>query len=225
MPPQQNKPRNKKPWPTKAAMVQVYQKQLWGSGEDAGFYSGEGSYLPEIINPYIKAVTNFLKSTPVPYVLCDLGCGDFNIGRNFVQFSRQYYALDIVPALIQRNLKKFQADNLQFLCLDAAKDPLPEGDCVLIRQVLQHLSNQEIIQIIAKIKSFKYIILTEHIPCGEFEPNKDIISGQGIRLKKKSGVNITQPPFNLVSKSSRTLCSVKLQDNKGIIQTILYQLH
>ena len=33
----------KKPWPTKAAMEQVYQLNLWGANETK-FYSGEGSH-------------------------------------------------------------------------------------------------------------------------------------------------------------------------------------
>ena len=35
--------RGKKPWPTKAAMAQVYEKHLWGKGSGA-FFSGEGSH-------------------------------------------------------------------------------------------------------------------------------------------------------------------------------------
>ena len=36
--------RNKQPWPTKAAMTQVYEKYLWGGGGEHDFYSGEGSH-------------------------------------------------------------------------------------------------------------------------------------------------------------------------------------
>ena len=65
--------------------------------------------------------------------------------------------------------------------LDIAADYLPSGDCALLRQVLQHLSNAEVQNILRKITGFKYIILTEHLPNGDFIPNKDVISGQGIR--------------------------------------------
>ena len=189
----------KKPWPTKAAMAQVYSKQLWGNNNTL-FYSGEGSHIPELVNPYIASVTDFLNSFKTPLVVCDLGCGDFNIGNKLVQHTKTYVAVDIVPDLIAYNKDKFKVDHLEFQCLDIAVDTLPTGDCALVRQVLQHLSNTEIRQILCKLSQYKYIILTEHLPEGNFLPNKDIISGQGIRLKKQSGLNLLAAPFNFKVK-------------------------
>ena len=45
----------KQPWPTKEAMIQIYEKNLWG-GNSTEFYSGEGSHLPNIIQPYILKI-------------------------------------------------------------------------------------------------------------------------------------------------------------------------
>ncbi len=157
-----------------------------------------------------------------PPVVCDLGCGDFNVGKELVQHSEKYIAVDIVPDLIARNKREFKADNLKFHVLDIAAQDLPSGDCAIIRQVLQHLSNAEIKSVVEKLDDFKYVILTEHLPEGDFEPNKDIISGQGIRLKKKSGVNITAPPFNFKVKEEKQLLSVKHPDFKGVLVTTLY---
>ena len=215
-----NKP--KTPWPTKAAMEQVYEKKLWG-GNQTDFYSGEGSHLPEIVNPYLTAVTAFLTSFKNKLTVCDLGCGDFNIGKELKTHTKKYVAIDIVPSLIARNKEKFKAPNLEFQCLDIATDDLPSADCAILRQVLQHLSNAEIQSILRKLTAYKYIILTEHIPEGEFVPNKDIISGQGNRLKKQSGVNILAPPFNFKVEKARQLSAVILPKQKGIIETTLLQ--
>ncbi|MFD2528757.1 class I SAM-dependent methyltransferase [Polaribacter marinaquae] len=215
--------KNKKPWPTKAAMTQVYDKYLWGKG-DGLFYSGEGSHLEYIVKPYVQNVRFFLKSFKSPISVCDLGCGDFNIGKHFVEFTSNYIAVDIVEDLINYNKEKFSLKNLSFFTLDIAKDDLPNADCAIIRQVLQHLSNKEVEDIVQKLNSYKYLILTEHLPLGDFEPNKDIISGQGIRLKKKSGINLLAPPFNLKVQSEKELVSVTLTDNKGVLVTTLYQL-
>ena len=189
----------KKPWPTKDAMHQVYEMNLWGSNATQ-FYSGEGSHNPAIINPYIEVVTQFLTSFKNPISVLDLGCGDFNIGQNFVELTQKYIGVDIVENLINHNIKTFIADNLEFKCLDIATDDLPTADCIILRQVLQHLSNKEVQNVVKKLTNYKYVILTEHLPVGDFEPNKDIISGQGIRLKKGSGVNLLAPPFNLSVK-------------------------
>ena len=94
-----------------------------------------------------------------------------------------------------------------------------------MRQVLQHLSNIEIQSILKKLKDYKYIILTEHIPFGNFIPNKDIISGQGIRLKQNSGVDVLKPPFNLKINYAKHLTAYYMESPiKSQIITTVYQL-
>ncbi len=215
--------KSKTPWPTKKVMEQIYDKKLWGDGNSL-FYSGDGSHDAKIVIPYIDAVKLFLKSFNKRLVLCDLGCGDFNIGKELVPYTTRYIAVDIVSNLITYNKTVFKADNLEFRCLDIAVDELPKGDCVILRQVLQHLSNAEVHCVLRKLVDFKYVIVTEHIPDGNFSPNKDIISGQGIRLKKQSGLDILAPPFNFRIQKEKIISTVVLSKTKGIIKTVLYQL-
>lgn len=213
----------KQPWPTKAVMNQIYDRHLWG-GNEFDFYSGEGSHNPEIITPYLKALIQFLKTHHNNIVVCDLGCGDFNIGKHLMSYSKKYIAIDIVENLIRRNKDLYKANNLEFYCFDIAKHEWPLADCIILRQVLQHLSNQEIQNIIKKVVHYKYIILTEHIPLGDFIPNKDIISGQGIRMKQGSGVHVLVAPFNLKIKEAQVLGRYMDKNQKGQIVTMLYQL-
>ncbi|RKM91012.1 class I SAM-dependent methyltransferase [Aquimarina sp. BL5] len=215
--------RTKKPWPTKDAMEQIYEKNLWGSNSSL-FYSGSGSHDPEIVKPYIDVLISFLGSFKGLLTVCDLGCGDFNIGKELVAHTKRYIAVDIVSELIKHNKEKFKEENLEFHCLDISADALPSGDCVLLRQVLQHLSNVEIHRILSKLTNFKYVILTEHIPEGYFEPNIDIISGQGIRLKKQSGLDVLAPPFNFKVKEEKQLSAIILNNHNGIIVTTLYRM-
>ncbi|MFD2533330.1 class I SAM-dependent methyltransferase [Gracilimonas halophila] len=213
----------KNAWPTKDAMEQVYEMKLWG-GKDTDFYSGLGSHHPEILDPYIEAVTSFLRSFEDPLVVCDLGCGDFNVGKELVSHTKKYVAVDIVKELIERNKERFKEEKLEFHCLDIATDDLPSADCALLRQVLQHLSNAEVQRITKKLADYTYVILTEHIPEGDFKPNEDIISGQGIRLKKQSGLDLLAPPFGLEVKEEKKLFSVPSQHSKGVIVTTLYTM-
>jgi len=213
--------REKKPWPTKKAMEQVYEMKLWGS-DNTKFYSGEGSHNSIIVSPYIAAISSFLEAFKKSLVVCDLGCGDFNVGKELVKYTSKYIAVDIVPELIAYNKEKFKEENLEFHCLDIAVDELPIADCVLIRQVLQHLSNTEVAQVVRKLTKFKYVILTEHLPEGEFIPNKEIISGQGTRLKIQSGLNLLIPPFNFNVKEQKQLVVVPLKGSAGVIVTTLY---
>nr|WP_321237579.1 methyltransferase domain-containing protein [uncultured Psychroserpens sp.] len=215
--------KNQKPWPTKAVMNQIYEQYLWG-GEPFDFYSGQGSHDQKIIKPYLEATASFLKSHNNALTVCDLGCGDFNIGKHLTKYTKTYIAVDIVDDLIERNKIKFKEDHLEFLCLDIAEDKLPQADCIILRQVLQHLSNQEIQNIVKKLKDYKYIIVTEHLPVGHFTPNIDIISGQGIRLKHNSGVNLLEAPFNLKILEQSILSDIILDENKGKIITTRYTL-
>jgi hypothetical protein len=204
-------------------MAQVYENNLWG-GDKSEYYSGLGSHHPEVVNPYIAVVSGFLKGFKTPPVVCDLGCGDFNIGKELVKNTKKYIAIDIVPDLIANNKKAFKADHLEFQVLDIAKDTLPAGDCAILRQVLQHLSNAEIESVVEKLYDFKYVIITEHLPEEDFEPNKDIISGQGIRLKKQSGVTLLAPLFNFLVEKEKQLLSVESPVVKGVLVTTLYKV-
>ena len=212
--------RNKKPWPTKDAMQQVYEKNLWGSST-SDFYSGDGSHRSEIVAPYVEALVKFLNAFESPVSVCDLGCGDFNVGKELVKYTKNYIAVDIVPELIERNKQEFKLADLEFQCLDIAVDELPIANCAIVRQVLQHISNDEIKQVVAKLSSYDYVIVTEHVPEGDFVPNIDIISGQGTRLKKQSGINLLLPPFNFKMLEESVLLSVI--DKKGLIVTTLYR--
>ena len=195
--------------------------KLWGDN-NKDFYSGEGSHRPEIIEPYITVLKTFLTSFKSPLSVCDLGCGDFNVGIALVKFAKKYVAVDIVENLIVYNKENFVEDNLEFFCIDIAVDNLPEGDCAIVRQVLQHLSNSEVEAVVSKLSNFKYVIITEHVPAGDFIPNKDIISGQGTRLKKQSGIDLLAPPFNFMVKKERQLLSISLSEDDGVILTTLY---
>lgn len=202
-------------------MAQIYEENLWG-GDKTEFYSGLGSHHPELVGPFVETISSFLKGFKTPPVVCDLGCGDFNVGKELVQYSKKYIALDIVPELIAHNKKEFRAENLEYQVLDIAKEDLPSADCAILRQVLQHLSNAEIRKVVEKLSQYNYVIVTEHLPEVSFEPNKDIISGQGIRLKKKSGVDITAPPFNFKVREEKQLLSVRHPTFKGVLVTTLY---
>lgn len=210
---------HKNPWPTKAVMEQIYKQHFWG-GKDFDFYSGEGSHNPKIIQPYIEAVINFLKSYNGELSICDLGCGDFNVGKQLVPFTSKFIAVDIVDDLIERNKRLFKAKQLIFKCLDIAQDELPKADGVIVRQVFQHLSNQEIQQVLDKLSIYKYLILTEHIPIGPFTPNINIITNSQNRLKHHSGVDILAEPFNLKVKEFEVLNEIVLDNNSRITTTL-----
>ena len=137
-----------------------------------------------------------------------------------------YVACDIVPELINFNRLKYKALNVEFRALDIIADKLPSGKIVFIRQVLQHLSNDQINILIPKLKAtYEYIILTEHLPSLDyFEHNLDKPTGPDIRASIKSGIVLTSPPFWLSVINEQLLCEEKL-DSGEIIRTTLYKIN
>ena len=135
-------------------------------------------------------------------------------------------ARDVAPALIERNRREFAALDVDFDTLDMIDDALPAGDLVMIRQVLQHLSNAQISRVVAKLGQYKFAIITEHLPGLErFTPNLDKPMGDGIRSGLFSGVVLTAAPFGLKPLSERVICEVQDTCNpETIIRTTLYEL-
>ncbi len=201
----------------------IYKERLWDTKNNLDFDSGPGSHTKEIVEPYISEVQNFLKSHEERLTVIDIGCGDFNIGKNLVEHTRQYIGVDVVSELIERNKNLFKFPNLKFMNLDVAKDPIPQGDCVLIREVLQHLTNADVSIILKKVKDFKYIIITENIPLGDFKKNLDKLKGPNTRFYVNSGLVIEEPPFNFSTKERSVLLKIKRPDGRGYIVTTLYQ--
>ena len=87
---------------------EIYLSKLWtpnSTKEDYKFFSGIGSYLPELVNDYIDEVSKFLSSFPSKPDVVDLGCGDFAIGSKIRKLCKNYIAVDIFDELISFNKK------------------------------------------------------------------------------------------------------------------------
>ncbi|NNJ92659.1 MAG: SAM-dependent methyltransferase, partial [Gammaproteobacteria bacterium] len=93
---------------------------------------------------------------------------------------------------------------------------------LLIRQVFQHLENNEIKAVLKQASHYPYIIVTEHLPEGTFIPNKNKPTGPDSRLRMKSGIDITVAPFSFSGYRDERLCSVATSDFPGVVETLLY---
>ena len=213
---------DKENYSTKEVMGLIYKNKLWG-GSAHDFYSGAGSHALKVVDPYVERMVEWLNTFPEKLIVCDLGCGDFNVGSQLVQHTKKYIGIDIVDELIQRNKQLFQKENLEFHCINIINEDVPDADCVLIRQVLQHLTNDEVSQVLEKLKKYKYIIVTEHVPFGDYLPNRDKKIGPGTRLSDKSGIDISEPPFNFKAVATKELLKLDFGRKKTQIVTTLYQ--
>jgi len=200
----------------------IYFKKKWGNKNIHKFYSGDGSHISYIIRPYIKKITEFIKTLKKPIII-DAGCGDFNVGKNFVLYSKKYYAYDVFDEIIKLNKQKFNFKNLTFEKKNIVISKLPFCDILIIRQVLQHLSNTDIKMFLQNIHiKTKYLLVTEHYPSCYFKENKNKPKGEGLRYK--SAVILHKKPFDLKYIYKKNILRVKAYPDKGYINSILYKL-
>lgn len=130
---------------------QVYNNNTWG---DSSSKSGPGSNLVQtaVIR---KEIPRLLKKLKVVKML-DGPCGDFfwmkEIKNDLREVLKSYIGADIVPELIQSNIKRYGDEKIQFRLLDITKDDLPKVDLVFSRDCFIHFSYG---QIIAALQQFK----------------------------------------------------------------------
>jgi SAM-dependent methyltransferase len=206
-----------------AVFDRVYRERRWGRQLSRRYFSGLGSHDPEIVKPYVAAVRQFLATLDTRPDVVDLGCGDFNVGRQLRDACGQYIACDVVADLIAYNRTAFAAANVEFRCLDMIAEGLPGGDVAFLRQVLQHLTNAQIAKVLPKLAQYRYLVLTEHVPVdAQFAPNAEHVAGSGTRLTQNSGVVIDAAPFLFPYRSKREICSVEKYG--GLVKTIVYRI-
>jgi SAM-dependent methyltransferase len=197
----------------------VYREALWGA-DGSSFYSGYGSRVPELVEPYVAAVRQFLSRSARPPVVVEIGCGDFVVSARLTDLAKTYIACDVVPELIAYNRGLFPRANVTFLALDAVADRLPPGDVVIAKQVLQHLRNDQIAAIIRKFAQYRIWIICEHVPAGTFVANLDRVADGGTRLPLNSGVVLTERPFRVKPRETHVLSETAAEN--AIIRTVAY---
>ena len=207
----------------KAVFSTIYGQGIWGKKSGQDYYSGPGSHDQMLVAPYVASLKVFFSQLGFKPSVVDLGCGDFNVGRQIRNECGNYIACDVVPELMAHNAEKFKGLDVEFRNVDMIEDTLPKADVIFIREVLQHFSNELIAKVLVKLPhSCKYLILTEDIPPVDgFNPNLDKPTGPGTRTQFGSAVVVEAFPFNLKFLTSRIICELPRENSR--IRTTVYQ--
>jgi hypothetical protein len=173
----------------------IYRDGLWG-GARGQFYSGQGSD-DEVTAEYVAIVKCYIDRHNIRSIV-DLGCGDFRVGRQLLRPGVSYLGVDLIPQMIESHQIQFGSETVRFIVGDIIDDVLPDGELYLIRQVLQHLSNAQIGQVLEKLRDKPHVLIAEHHPAPRRfkEYNRDKTPGQAIRVPFGSGVYPDMPPFS-----------------------------
>lgn len=178
----------------------IYRKGGWVRRPDASgtMSSGEGSEAA-VTEGYEQLVVDTVRREGFTRIV-DIGCGDYQVGRRILEKlgdAVDYTGIDVSSLIVQRNTELYTSHNVRFLCLDATADPLPDGDIILAREVLQHLSNADIFRIIPAIRRYNYNIVTNTVRLHPSAHNIDIASGATSRAGLGHGLWLDRPPFSL----------------------------
>ena len=181
----------------------IYKKNKWGKDPSGGKYCSGGGTIDSNVKNYKKFLIDFIKEKKINSIF-EIGTGDFRIMESVLkQVSVNYIGSDIVKELIDYLSLNYSNEKINFLHLNAiTHQKLPTADLCIIRQVLQHLSNSQIIKILEKTNQYKYVLITEHVPLNPKCKNGDKGLSKDIRLRNKdiSGIYLDAEPFSLNAK-------------------------
>lgn len=161
----------------------IYQDNYWGNTDSR---SGAGSDLSQTAEVR-RSLPELIEALGIQTML-DIPCGDWHWMKE-LSLNVDYVGADIVPELIQRNQSLYGNDRRRFTTLDLTADELPRVDLVFSRDVLVHLSVEDVFGALNNIRrsGSEYLLTTTftersaniNIPTGHWRP-----------------LNLQKPPFN-----------------------------
>lgn len=187
----------------------IYINEKWNNKIKNVPLSGPGSSIESAKN-FLHFVDKFIKDNNIKNII-DIGCGDLTwISKSdfFNNDNINYLGMDISEFIINKNKLKFPN---KIFCVNNAIEKFDNScELIILRDVIFHLSNQNIIDIFTNIKNkFKYICITN---CRN-EINTDNFDKWHFTQK-----NIFQNPFD-ISKNY----SYKIEENKFNRDILLYE--
>ena len=171
--------------PLAQRFVSAFDQNAW---KDLESVSGPGSTLSYTTE--LRATLPALMRALGCRSMLDAPCGDFNWMRAVDLEGIAYTGADIVPSMI--GALQGQYPQHRFMELDIINDPMPRADFVLVRDVLFHLSNVDIVRVLENFaRSGSEWLATSHsfqVPAMEDAPSDPMTFRP---------VNLTAAPFHL----------------------------
>ena len=117
----------------RSAFEKVHRDNAFGGIESR---SGAGSDLPATVQ--LRSELRLLLERYAIGSMLDVPCGDFHWMQH-VTLGCPYIGADIVPAIIDRNVKLYASDRRRFVMCDMVRDKLPRTELIFCRDGLVHL--------------------------------------------------------------------------------------
>jgi hypothetical protein len=164
--------------------TRIYATNGWGKG------SGPGSD-PNNAKPYLSLLQTYLNHHDINTIY-DLGCGDWQLMSVLkIPGYKKYHGYDLVKNIIDFNIENYQQANVSFYHIhDLSEFKGKSGDLLIVKDVIQHWPNTDIIIFIKEIlPRFKYALITNDY--------SDIKFNQKIAYGMVKEINLEGEPFNM----------------------------
>ncbi len=163
----------------------IYRQKIWYMG------SGSGS-LPENTVEYREFLQKYIVQHDIKKVI-DIGCGDWQFSRLMDWSQVEYLGIDVVDFVITANQRMYQEDNIGFLCGDVREMELPQADLVILKDVLQHWSNEEILDFFQTLDHHEHVLSINAFSADGL--NRDIENGEA------RPVDLRRAPFHFQAEA------------------------
>lgn len=164
----------------------IYSQKMWRKG------SGDGS-TPENTEAYREFLQQFIREQGIRSIV-DAGCGDWQFMRLVDLRGIDYLGID-VSEVVMRTTKAHGREGVRFIEGDVRTVSLPAADLLVMKDVLQHWSADDILGFVPQLARFRFCLFTNDLDRSRSgEINRDISAG-GYR-----SLDLTGRPFRLPGK-------------------------
>jgi SAM-dependent methyltransferase len=168
----------------------IYATGSWAKDTHGKGTSGQGSTLG-FTKLYRVFLQDFLAANGIRSVV-DAGCGDWEFSQAIDWLGIDYLGLDLVVPVVQANQRQFGAANIRFAVADIVRDDLPPADLLLVKDVLQHLSQADITRFLAKLPRYRHVLIVNDVRPGSLTAEPTDIPTGGYRP-----IDLTREPYVL----------------------------
>jgi hypothetical protein len=120
----------------KSVFSNIYDTSTWGRG------SGNGSH-PAATIQYRSFLENFISMNDISSIV-DIGCGDWQSSQYISFHNSSYIGFDVVDSVVRKNNTLYANSKIQFQTMPDDPRNLPDADLFIMKDVLQHLTDEQI---------------------------------------------------------------------------------
>ncbi len=192
-----------------------------------GWYKGSGSgSLPENTAVYRDLLREIITQDDIKTVV-DLGCGDWQFSTLLSWDTVKYTGIDVVPSIIEKDRELYgHTKNVEFILTDVLDYKLPPTDLVIVKDVLQHWTNEQVQKFLHTAKNWRYMLITNTIESYDItDPSNPILIREEVNHDIDLGdvrpIDLSLPPFNIETREILRYASIKrhrpVKDIKSVV--------